>query len=242
MSYSFCLRVDGPAERVSDAVCAAWMAAMCPMPPVPLGWLQVPSALLPAGFAAGWFDATAFVAHLAAQAADTRPLITRRMKYDDPDNWHRLYEQHRSDECPVCYQPSLHWTTPMEGVGDTRCSHWLCMSCWDKVALRDRRCPICRFDLDAWFMESHSMIERVLSLECAAFRVGDHVTVSPDFGWPSEVIGVSGVVSHVGDEVITVEFDTPFLTSGPGGYIAQRMTSSPYGYVLDRRADPVVTE
>jgi len=86
------------------------------------------------------------------------------------------------------------------------------------------------------------MIERVLSLECAAFRVGDHVTVSPDSGGPSEVFGVSGVVSHVGDEVITVEFDTPFLTAGPGGYIADRMTSSPDGYVLDRRADPVVTE
>ena len=39
----------------------------------------------------------------------------------------------------------------MNGDVDTRCTHWLCSDCWDEIAKHDRRCPICRYDLDAWF-------------------------------------------------------------------------------------------
>jgi hypothetical protein len=119
----------------------------------------------------------------------------------------------------------------------TRCTHWLCCACWDGIAARDRRCPICRYDLDAWFTAKEA--SEAAEVAVPRLYIGDHVSVSPDFEGPSEVVGVSGVVTQVGGEVITVVFDTVHIFRGVP---ARSMTSSPYGFVLDRRAEPVATE
>ena len=83
---------------------------------------------------------------------DTRPLITYEWIAANPAEWDRLYASCPGD-CPVCLQPrprdAMDAAMCHEGV-HTRCTHWVCINCWEQIAGRDRRCPICRDDLSEW--------------------------------------------------------------------------------------------
>ena len=152
MAYSLCFGSDDRAPvEVSEVECNTWFTAMFQTPPPP-GWIPVPRNLLPERFSSGYFQACAFAARPGSQL-DTRPLITHRLRLANPEEWDRLWFQHKTPECPVCFQTSDSWNMPMNGTFDTRCTHWVCIPCWFEIAKHDRRCPICRYDLDAWFAD-----------------------------------------------------------------------------------------
>ena len=85
-----------------------------------------------------------------ATAHDTRPLITPRMREENRQEWDRLWNLNRGEECPVCHERPGIWDGPMNSDVPTRCTHWACVHCWAKIAERDKRCPICREDLSEW--------------------------------------------------------------------------------------------
>ena len=154
MSFSFLQSAEGEfPESATDAVCVAWLAARFLRPPVPTGWQRVPSSLLPEGIVVGWFHASAFVEHRGAQSTDTRPLVTPHMRVTNRLEWERLWDLHKTGDCPVCHEKPDIWNGPMNSDVPTRCIHWACTSCWEMIAERDRRCPICREDLSAWFRD-----------------------------------------------------------------------------------------
>ena len=86
---------------------------------------------------------------------DTRPLIDGgAWREAHPDEWDRLWL--RPETCPVCMEVPEpdQWNGPVTFalIGfAVRCTHWACSQCWEQIARRDRRCPICRDDLSAWF-------------------------------------------------------------------------------------------
>ena len=82
---------------------------------------------------------------------DTRPLITPRMQVENTQEWDRLWRLNMTEECPVCHEKPDIWDGPMNSDVPTRCTHWACMICWERIARRDKRCPICRDDLTDWF-------------------------------------------------------------------------------------------
>jgi hypothetical protein len=82
---------------------------------------------------------------------DTRPLITPRMQVENTREWDRLWRLNKTEECPVCHEKPDIWDGPMNSGVPTRCTHWACVSCWERIARRDKRCPICRDDLTDWF-------------------------------------------------------------------------------------------
>ena len=89
-----------------------------------------------------------FYAH--AVDRDTRPLITPLMREHSPQEWDRLWNLNRTEECCVCHEKPDIWDGPMNSEVPTRCTHWACVCCWQRIAGRDRRCPICREDLSEW--------------------------------------------------------------------------------------------
>jgi hypothetical protein len=117
-----------------------------------------PAAVIPAGLAAAIpagrrprpkAKSKAKAKAKAKSRADTRPLMTLQWRHENPDEWDRHW-QTRPDECPVCLEVPDTWAGPMNGRNPTRCTHWACVSCWIRIAERDRKCPICRDDLSAW--------------------------------------------------------------------------------------------
>ena len=118
----------------------------------------------------------------------------------------------------------------------TRCTHWVCVPCWARIAERDKRCPICREDLSAWIRrhdaggessesdedppgpepdgdsEDEDVVSAVDTTIDAPFRhvflVGDRVRVMPTFGGYAELRGASGTVINI-DADVTVRFDAP---------------------------------
>ena len=223
MPFALCLRADGGAEGAADAVCANWLSIMHPTPPVPPGWAQVPSALLHEGMVAAWFHAGAFVEHTtsARVAPDTRPLITPQMRIENRQEWDRLWDLNKPDECPVCHEKPDIWYGPMNSDTPTRCTHWGCLPCWEQIADRDRRCPICREDLTTWL---HETIARSTSTTLSetdsdddahgsGFSVGDHVRVSRAFGGYVQLRGARGLVTRRGAD-ITVSFIEPVPVIG----------------------------
>ncbi len=81
---------------------------------------------------------------------DTRPLITLRMQVESRQEWDRLWHLNKTEECPVCHEKPDIWDGPMNSDVPTRCTHWACVICWERIARRDKRCPICRDDLTDW--------------------------------------------------------------------------------------------
>ena len=64
-------------------------------------------------------------------------------------------------ECPVCYDSDVQeWRSPLTSL-PTECIHWLCASCWESVAARNTRCPVCRADLALWHESSGLALTRV---------------------------------------------------------------------------------
>ena len=166
MSFVFCLRADGTLfHGVTNAMCVNWLTSMQPAsPPMPGVWSQVPSNLLPEGAAVCYFNASGFMEQVVApsfrqqgvvpdattSSADTRPLITPRLREENRQEWDRLWNLNRTEECPVCHEKPPVWDGPMNSDVSTRCTHWLCVLCWTRIAARDRHCPIRREDLRLW--------------------------------------------------------------------------------------------
>ncbi len=142
-----------PASPNSSSILAE---AMHPTsPPVYGVWSHVPSNLLPDGATVCYFNASRFMEQVVAPSfetpsADTRPLITPRMREENRAEWDRLWNLNRTEECPVCQEKPAVWDGPMNSDIPTRCSHWICVPCWTRIAARDGRCPICREDLSTW--------------------------------------------------------------------------------------------
>ena len=85
---------------------------------------------------------------------DTRPLIDGAWREAHPDEWDRLCVH--PETCPVCMEvPLCPWDSAMICHYPTRCTHWVCDVCWDRIAGGDRRCPICRDDLTTWLMANY---------------------------------------------------------------------------------------
>ena len=111
MAYSLCFGSDGRAPvEVSEVECNTWFTAMFQTPPPP-GWIPVPRNLLPERFSRGYFHACAFAARPGSEL-DTRPLINYRLRLANPAEWERLWNMHKTTECPVCFQTSNMWNTP----------------------------------------------------------------------------------------------------------------------------------
>ena len=53
----------------------------------------------------------------------------------------------------MCHEDPDIWDCPMNSDVPTRCTHWLCVGCWARIAGRDQRCPICRDDLSVWLRQ-----------------------------------------------------------------------------------------
>lgn len=262
MSFVFCLRADGSLfEDVTNAMCVAWLTTVHPTsPPAPGVWSQVPSNLLPDGAAVCYFNASVFMEQVVAPSfatpsADTRPLVTPRMREENRPEWDRLWNLNRTEECPVCHEKPDIWDGPMNSDVPTRCTHWVCVPCWARIANRDKRCPICREDLSAWIRrhdagressesdegpadpeadgdsQDEEVVSAVDTMVDAPFRhvflVGDRVRVTPTFGGYAELRGASGTVTHnVAD--VTVRFDAPVPVIA--GLPWQMFTHSPHNF------------
>jgi len=81
---------------------------------------------------------------------DPRPLITPQWSEENKVEWMRLFHD-RGEHCPVCHEKPDIWDSPMNSDVPTRCTHWACVSCWAMILQHDKRCPICRDHLEAWF-------------------------------------------------------------------------------------------
>jgi len=102
----------------------------------------------------GWFDALGFMVHRGRglpPLTDSRPVVTPHLMDTDRQEWDRLWDLHSETECPVCLEMPEISDGPMNSDVPTRCLHWACMRCWAEIRVRDRRCPVCREDLSAWF-------------------------------------------------------------------------------------------
>ena len=87
---------------------------------------------------------------------DARPLISPLMQDENPEEWQRLWNLNSRDgQCDVCHEVPDIWDGPMNSNIPTRCTHWLCVECWYRIARRDRRCPTCRDDLSHWLQGAH---------------------------------------------------------------------------------------
>ena len=150
--FVFCLRADGTLfEEITHAMCAEWITVMHPAsPPVRGVWTQVPCNLLPRGAAMCYFNAHNFMEQVVTPSSDSRPIITPRMREENRQEWDRLWNLNRTEECAVCHEKPEIWDGPMNSDIPTRCTHWLCLPCWARIAERDKRCPVCREDLSVW--------------------------------------------------------------------------------------------
>ena len=154
MSFVFCLSADGLLfDRITNGHFVSWITAMHPTsPPEPGVWYRVPSNLLPDGATVCYFNSNAFVEEVVLPSfatTDTRPLITPRWRQENSEEWDRLWN-HRTEECPMCHETPDIWDGPMNSDVASRCTHWACVSCWARIAQRDKRCPVCRDDLSVW--------------------------------------------------------------------------------------------
>ena len=156
MSFVFCLSADGLLfDRITThGYFVSWITAMhTTSPPEPGVWYRVPSNLLPDGATVCYFNSNAFMEEVVLPSfatTDTRPLITPRWRQENSEEWDRLWILNRTEECPVCHEKPDIWDGPMNSDVASRCTHWACVSCWARIAQRDKRCPVCRDDLSVW--------------------------------------------------------------------------------------------
>ena len=89
--------------------------------------------------------------------------VDRRWIAQNLDKFKELLEK-RPRECPVCYESfSLNEgggekeaDSPLLSDSPSACTHWLCKECWQKVAITNAECPICREDLSSWLIQQSS--------------------------------------------------------------------------------------
>ena len=60
----------------------------------------------------------------------------------------------RPTDCPVCYESFNEKEAITLLLNDipSKCTHWLCNECWEKVASSNAECPFCREDLRTWLL------------------------------------------------------------------------------------------
>ena len=84
---------------------------------------------------------------------DTRPMITASWREENPEEWQRLFDA-KPETCPVCLEGDFTtertWDSPLNSSLPTKCIHWTCNECWQRIAENDQRCPICRDDVSVW--------------------------------------------------------------------------------------------
>ena len=172
MDVVFALNQHGQTSPVANGDVVAWMLAMFPDVQPEDKWYNIPANLLPPDIDVAYVNFLAFMERHQAEFApaprearrgrpyvdlrtrgDTRPLITPQWREAHPDEWQRLWDE-RPEECPVCHERPDGvrevWDGPMNSDVPTRCTHWACVGCWQRIAGRDRRCPICRTSLRNW--------------------------------------------------------------------------------------------
>ena len=60
----------------------------------------------------------------------------------------------------MCHERPAVWDGPMNSDIPTRCTPWICVPCWRRIADRDQRCPICRENLSKWILRLETGDER----------------------------------------------------------------------------------
>ena len=83
---------------------------------------------------------------------DQRPLIDIAWAAANPERWQELW-RNTPAECPICSLEAARVVMdgPLNSDVPTRCTHWACDGCWDRLAFRgDFHCPFCRDCLAAW--------------------------------------------------------------------------------------------
>ena len=83
--------------------------------------------------------------------------VDRRWIAQNLDKFKELLEK-RPRECPVCYESFSEKEADSQLLSDSpsACTHWLCKECWQKVAITNAECPICREDLSPWLIQQSS--------------------------------------------------------------------------------------
>ena len=86
--------------------------------------------------------------------------VDRRWIAQNLDKFKELLEK-RPRECPVCYESfslgsEKEADSPLLSDSPSACTHWLCKECWQKVAITNAECPICREDLSSWLIQQSS--------------------------------------------------------------------------------------
>ena len=157
---AFALDTQGQRVPVTNAMIVQWMTIMFNGPDPPEDqWVKIADSLLVEyNIHVAYVNFQEFLQLHAetlrqpAAVADTRPLITPLFREQHPDEWQRLWDQQPRTECPVCHEIPDILDGPMNSDIPTRCNHWVCVDCWSQIAERNRRCPICRDDLDMWLV------------------------------------------------------------------------------------------
>ena len=80
--------------------------------------------------------------------------VDRRWIAQNLEKYKELLEK-RPTECPVCYESfsGKDSDSPLLSDIPSKCTHWLCKECWQKVASTNAECPICREDLAPWLLQ-----------------------------------------------------------------------------------------
>ena len=70
------------------------------------------------------------------------------------EKYNELLER-RHTECPVCYESFAQQQAASPLLSDipSKCTHFLCKECWQKIAKLDAECPTCREDLSPWLVQ-----------------------------------------------------------------------------------------
>ena len=162
---------NGQSVSITNGMIERWMGKMWggPVPRFRLNfrpanvwrpenkWYKVPDEHLHSGMVVAHVNFVEFMQQIRMNVLspgparpDGRPLITPQLRELNQEEWDRLWNLNRTEECPVCHEKPDIWTGPMNSDVPTRCTHWACVGCWDQIADRDQRCPICRDDLSEW--------------------------------------------------------------------------------------------
>ena len=154
------------------------MTAMFTEPTPPANrWFAVPAGLLPPDTMAAYihplnymharahtFEPPAAAASLPP-SSDTRPVTVGELPSPYPE------------ECPVCFErpdgETNLWDNPQNSDVPSRCNHYCCCDCWQRVANGDQRCPICRTNISQWLQRYRQEDSEDAAMSIATSESGD---------------------------------------------------------------------
>ena len=151
---------NGQCVPIANGMVVTWLVDMFggPVPPENK-WYKIPDEHLHSGMVVAYVNFVEFLEQVGMSGLvrspeparpDERPLITPQFREQNREEWDRLWNLNRTEECPVCHEKPDIWDGPMNSDVPTRCTHWACARCWVQINDRDKRCPICRDDLSDW--------------------------------------------------------------------------------------------